>query len=292
MRRFQSALPSDDAAARDAIGEAVAEAHRRWIKENAPREACDDAVAWLCRLSLISFAANVEVYLDEIEPRVRHVRTVASSEEACVAAIVKRAFFLQLALRGGALPKRLVFEDLPDDLKVLELFMRIRNRIAHADGSAGPSVKSCLDDPAMTKAWEDLAIKIAGGVDRVPGLPALAGDDLPVIEPGLTVYAGIVATACVIEVDEAFCSGLKEPEKLDLAVRELERLAKEEADPKLLESWVRRTLVDDFGMERFAEPEMCKRGALVDELRRLGVWNRVPGSSTRPDRIALQSEQF
>lgn len=290
MKRFQAALPTDDKTASNAIGDAVREAHPRWCKENAPREACEDAVGWLCRLSLVDFTANVEVYLDEIEPRVRRVRSVASSEEASVSSIVKRAFFIRLALDGGTPPKKLAFSDLSDDLKALELFVRIRHRIAHADHSAGPSVQSCLADPAMTKAWSALATDIADSSTRVPQLPALAEDGVPVIAPDLTVYAGIIARKCITRIDDAFCMGLTEPEKLTLAVDELERRARfEKPDPIQLESWTRGTLVDDFGMARFAEPQLCEPGALAKELRYLGFWNLIPGSSADPDRMALQS---
>lgn len=289
MRRFQSALPADADQAADEIGNAVRDANPKWCKENAPREACDEAVGWLCRLSLIDFIANVEVYLDAIEPRVRRVRTVASSEEASVSAVIKRAYFVRIALSGGTPPMSLTLGDIPDDLKALELFVRIRHRIAHADHSAGPSVQSCLDDPAMGKAWNALATEIASSSTRVPPLPVLAHDGVPSIAPELTIYAGIIARHCITRIDDAVCDGLTEVEKLTLAIGELERRAKEATpDPIQLESWVRGTLVGDLGMERFAEPHLCAPGALASELRRLGFWNRVPGSSTNPDRMALQ----
>jgi len=43
-------------------------------------------------------------------------------------------------------------------------------------------------------------------------------------------------------------------------------------------------------MERFATSELCLPGALVSELRQLGFWNSVPGSSTNPTRMALQND--
>lgn len=289
MRRFQTALPADAAQASDEIGTAIRDAHQKWCKENAPPEACDEAVAWLCRLSLVEFIANVEVYLVEIEPRVRRVRTVASSEEATVSSIVKRAYFVRIALSGGTPPLKLEFRHLPDDLKALELFARIRHRIAHADHSAGPSVQSCLDDPELAKAWSALGTEIADCSTRVPALPVLLSNGVPSIAPDLTVYAGIIARHCITRTDDALCDGLTETEKLVLAIDELERRAKDtKPDPIQLESWVRGTLVDDLGMERFAEPQLCEPGALASELRRLGFWNRVPGSSTNPERMALQ----
>lgn len=289
MRRFQANLPADAAQAADEIGNAVRSAHSRWCKENAPPEACDEAVAWLCRLALVEFIANVEVYLVEIEPRVRRVRTVASSEEATVSSVIKKAYFVRIALRGGTPPMKLEFCHLPDDLKALELFVRIRHRIAHADHSAGTLVQSCLDDPELAKAWNALGTEIADCNTRVPALPVLSGDGVPSIAPDLTVYAGIIARHCITRTDDAVCDGLTEAEKLVLAIDELERRAKAtKPDPIQLESWVRGTLVDDLGMERFAEPQLCEPGALATEMRRLGFWNQVPGSSTNPERMALQ----
>lgn len=290
MHEFRRTLPPKEPAAREKIGKSIMAAHPRWIQENAPSAACKGSIAWLGQLSLVAAVANVETYLDEMEHRIKLVRKTTS--HAChLSAVAKRAFILYLAPNSLHWPTKPDPSEFPAEFIVLELLVRIRNRFAHSDGTAASSLTEYLDNSEVADAWNSLGTKITKRATSVPAFPSRDISGVPIVEADLAVYAGIVAKECIMRIDEQFCTGLSEREILHVAVAELVRRSKIEKPQhaKNFESWVRGTLTIDFGLSRFKEPSMCRTGELARELRRVGIWNSIPGSSKKDKRQALQA---